>query len=121
MSADPAGLAAVGEVRRVLESVLSNFETRTPEVPAIDAALVEVTTALGRWGELRGGRTLEELDPEVRAALEPCRRLHAVVLTLLAGRRAELAQERSLVQRARRHLAELERVVGSGGSCDVAG
>ena len=121
MSADPAGLAAVGEVRRVLESVLSNFETRTPDAPAVEVALAEVTTALGRWGELRAGRSLQELDPEVRSALEPCRRLHAVVLTLLGERRAELAQERSLVQRARRHLAELGRVVGSGGSCDVAG
>ena len=122
MRSEPASdLEAVAEVRRVLGSLLSNFERGTPDAAAIEVALGEVSASLSAWGERRGRRSLDELDAEVVEGLETCRRLHAVALTLLAERRVELAQERSLVQRARRHLAELGAVGGSGGSCDVAG
>ena len=53
--------------------------------------------------------------------MDECQRLYAVVGSILGDRRAELVREKSLVQKARKHLADLRSVAASGGQCDLAG
>jgi len=114
-------LRALAAVRESLAGTLVLFESGVPAPAAIERALERSTAAFDRWGALRGGLPGEDLPPEVREALEGCRRLHAVVGVLLGDRRSELAHEKSLIQKARKHLDDLRTVADKGGHCDVAG
>ena len=114
-------LRALADVRDSLASMLSVFEAETPDAPVLEGALRRSAETFQVFEELRGETARGELAPEVLEAMEHCQRLNALVVALLGDRRADLAHERSLIQRARLHLQELKSVASSGGSCDIAG
>lgn len=110
---------ALAELRVSLEGLLSSIEgSPSVDAPALERAWERCEQAFGRVAEAQAGRA--GWPEELRGAVEANLRLYAVAGGMLAERRAALADQRALLERARSHLAGRPGD-SAGRSCDVSG